>query len=159
MSSEPILVLYAEDSGDDAFLMQRAFNKVKFPGTLKLVPHGQAAIEFLRDAAGEGGGETVRPTLALLDVKMPLAGGIETLEWIRAHEPWKTMPAVMLTSSSQEIDVEMAYQRGADSYLVKPSNLDDFRELVAALAKFCLEGRKDVLLSLPGAIPPPKRKR
>jgi|GEM_PF-370411 len=154
------LILYAEDSDDDAFLMKRAFAKANFPGTLVVVPHGVSAMGYL---VGEGSyanrTEYPLPRLILLDIKMPHMGGLDVLKWIRSSEKWDETPVIMLTSSSQPSDVETAYKNGANCYLVKPTNLDAFRELVEGLIKLCaLERYPMGILSLRGAVPPPSGK-
>lgn len=157
MSEQSAVVLYAEDSDDDAFLMKRAFAKLKFPGSLIVVPHGIGAMNYL---IGEGGYanrvEYPLPQLILLDIKMPHMGGLDVLKWIRSSEKWDHTPVLMLTSSSQPTDVVTAYQNGADCYLVKPTNLDAFRELVEDLMTVSSSGRRTGdPLRVRGAVPPP----
>ncbi len=134
MTTPHIVVLYAEDSEDDAFLMRRAFTKAKFRGMLTVAANGLEALNYL---VGNGQyadrKEHPLPSLILLDVKLPHMSGFEVLRWIRARNAFKITPVVMLTSSSQLVDVATAYENGADGYLVKPSSLDVFAELVADL--------------------------
>jgi len=78
-----------------------------------------------------------QPSLILLDVKMPNRDGLAVLTWIRNSVISSNIPVIMLTSSSQQIDVSTAYETGADCYLVKPANLDRFRDLVEDLMKVC----------------------
>jgi len=133
-----MVVLYAEDSDDDAFLMKRTFKKVQFPGSLVVVPDGDEAVNYL---AGQGQyadrSPNPQPSLILLDVKMPNRDGLAVLTWIRNSVISSNIPVIMLTSSSQQIDVSTAYETGADCYLVKPANLDRFRDLVEDLMKVC----------------------
>lgn len=138
MTPESLVVLYAEDSDDDAFLMRRAFAKAKFPGSLVVVSHGLEATRYL---AGEGPysdrAQHPLPRLILLDIKMPHMSGLEVLQWIRRRDEFRDTPVLMLTSSSQEADITTAYASGADCYLVKPANLDTFRDLVEDILHLC----------------------
>jgi len=137
-----MVVLYAEDSDDDAFLMRRAFAKAKFSGTLTVVANGLEALSYL---LGEGRYINRKkhplPSLILLDVKMPHMNGLEVLRWIGERGAFRTTPVVMLTSSSQPLDIASAYENGADGYLIKPSSLDAFADLVADLIAACGQPR------------------
>ena len=161
MNTPAAFVLYAEDSDDDAFLMKRAFTKMKFPGSLVVVPHGLEATTYL---AGEGEYANRErhplPRLILLAIKLPHLGGLQVLQWIRKRPEFQDTPVVMLTSSSQDTDVTTAYASGADGYLVKPASLDTFRALVEDLATVCSDskrGRRRLPLrsSLPEPTPVP----
>ncbi len=152
-----MVVLYAEDSEDDAFLMQRAFVKAKFPGRLVVVANGLEAVAYL---AGDGRyiDRAVHPSPAfiLLDIKMPHMTGLEVLQWIRARDRFGPTPVVVLTSSSQPLDIDAAYAHGADGYLVKPSNLDTFADLVSDLTAACGQPRPPQgELKVRGCVPPP----
>ena len=90
---------------------------------------GQEALDFIpRWEAGE-----VPPALILLDIKLPKVDGLEVLETIKRHPTFATLPVVMLTSSSVESDVQAAYRRGANSYIVKPVDFEKFVEVAAQI--------------------------
>jgi two-component system response regulator len=157
MTGSQIVVLYAEDSDDDAFLMRRAFAQAKFPGRLVVVGNGLEALAYL---VGEGRyanrAEHPLPAFILLDIKMPHMSGLEVLQWIRARNKFGPMPVVVLTSSSQPLDIAAAYAHGADGYLVKPSNLDIFADLVADLTAACGQPRPPQgNLKVRGCVPAP----
>ena len=138
MNARSTVVLYAEDSEDDAFLMQRAFNKLNFPGTLVVVPNGLEAQRYLEGANNYADRQLhPLPKIILLDVKMPHLGGLDVLKWLRAQNEFQHVPVFMFSTSSQPADIVTAYQYGANSYLVKPSNLGDFSALVEDLAAVC----------------------
>lgn len=127
-------VLYAEDESSDIFFLERAFKLAGVPHSLKSVPDGQAAIDYLSavDPFADADLHPI-PCLILLDINMPKKSGLEVLAWIR-KQPWlKDLPVLMLTSSSHADDMEKARQYGADDYLVKPSNPTKLVELVKAL--------------------------
>lgn len=127
-------VLYAEDDADDAFFMRRAFVKMDAAVALQIVPHGQAAIDYLLGAGDYADRDRhPLPMLLLLDVKMPERSGLEVLSWVRAQAEFAALPVVMFTSSAQETDIDRSRQLGANAYLVKPSNATGLHVLMKAV--------------------------
>ena len=129
----PNHVLYAEDDENDAFFMQRTFEKLP-AFALQIVPDGLAAIAYLE--GGEGYADRQAhplPELLLLDIKMPQATGLEVLAWVRQQPQFAGLPVVMLTSSTQLKDIEASRTFGANAYLVKPSQAKDLNELMQKL--------------------------
>lgn len=157
MSPEAPVILYAEDSEDDVMLMERALETAGFTGTLMVMPHGLEAIDYL-SGTGQYSDRTEYPLprLVLLDVNMPRVSGLEVLRWIRRQEAFRETPVVMLTSSSHLKDVTDAYAAKANSFLVKPVEMDAFRRLVADLVRLSAEpsARFDAR-SIHGAVPAP----
>ena len=131
-------ILYAEDSGDDAFMMERAFRKADFLNQLKVVYNGQQAIDYL-SAKPPFGDRTIypMPTMVLLDLKMPQKTGLEVLQWIREQPTFKELTVFLLSSSNLEKDILAAYTLRANGYLVKPMSLDGMLELVINLRELC----------------------
>src|SRR6266576_4476924 len=123
MMTRPLTILYAEDEENDVLFLKRAFKLVGSPHTLKAVPDGEQALEYL---AGEGiFSDRTRhpfPDLILLDINMPRKSGLEVLKWVRNQSRYKLFPVLILTSSSRPEDMEKARQLGADDYLIKPSD-------------------------------------
>ena len=121
--ARPLTILYAEDEENDVFFLEHAFKLAGLPHSLKAVPDGAQAVEYL---AGEGifADRTQHPfpDLILLDINMPKQSGLDVLEWVRGHPCYKSLPTLILTSSSRPEDMEKARQLGADDYLLKPSN-------------------------------------
>lgn len=129
-------ILYAEDSDNDVFLLQRAFVRAKVPHPLVTVRDGRAAIDYLESVApGVAGLRGTRPApgLVLLDVKMPHLSGLEVLRWIRARKAFADLPVLMLSSSPSEQDIAPAFAAGANGYLVKPTRPQELESLVAGL--------------------------
>ena len=157
MSLQP--VLYAEDEENDVFLMQRAFTKACVANPLQVVTDGANAIRYLA-----GGGEFAdrerfpMPCLVLLDLNLPRQSGLEVLKWMRERPAFTTMPIVILTSSSQDRDIDSAYVLGANGYLVKPPSPDKLLELVSTLRDTCLvpDAQTSGWLDIKGNQPPPR---
>ncbi len=125
-------IVLVEDNPDDVLLMQRAFRKLNLLNPLRILSDGQDAIEHLAQADGE------TPALILLDLKLPRRSGLEVLAWLRAQARLRHCPVVVLTSSKEAPDVQAAYDLGANSYLVKPVELQAFMDMVGTLNLYWL---------------------
>jgi CheY-like chemotaxis protein len=127
------VILLAEDLESDIVLLRRAFTKAKIANPLKVVRDGEEVLAYLK---GEGPyanrEEHPFPALLLLDLKLPRMNGFEVLQWVRAHPDFKALRIVVLTASRDLEDVNRAYQFGANTFLIKPT---DFDELVVMMQK------------------------
>ena len=106
-------ILYAEDSGDDAFLLSRAFQKVGIAHVVIRVGDGEEAITYL--------GNKPRPDLVMLDLKMPKLSGFDVLAYIRERPDLKDLPVIVFTASALVEDIAKARSMGAIDYFVKTS--------------------------------------
>ena len=133
-------VLLVEDNEDDVFFVRRACQRTGIPHALRVVTDGDQAIDYL---AGKGGfADRTRhplPDLVFLDIKLPKRDGHYVLKWIRSHAAFKTLPVVMLTSSSADSDVARAYELGVTSYLRKIACPAEFGQGVRVILKYWLE--------------------
>jgi CheY-like chemotaxis protein len=137
MSYENIEILFAEDSKDDALLTIRALNKSGFSNKLHHVIDGAEALDFIY-CRGKYVGRNPKefPKLILLDVKMPKVSGIEVLEKIKSDPQVRSVPVVMLTSSNEGPDIERCFALGANSYIVKPVDSDNFFKAVKEIGVY-----------------------
>jgi two-component system response regulator len=131
MTTAPILLI--EDNEDDELLTLRAFSKTNVSNPVHVVRDGQEAVDYLL-----GCSPGARPALVLLDLKLPRIGGLEVLRRIRADERTRTLPVVILTSSSEEQDLIAGYEQGANSYVRKPVDLTGFIEATRQLGLYWL---------------------
>ncbi len=128
------VILVVEDDPNDVLLIQRAFAKARILNPLRTVSNGDEAVAYLSGEGQFADRETYPfPLLVLLDLKLPRRSGLEVLGWIRGREGLKRLPIVVLTSSKESIDINRAYDLGANSYLVKPVGFDSLLELVKSL--------------------------
>jgi len=128
------LILLAEDREDEVLLIRRAFREANFVNPLRVVPDGEEAIAYLEGKGKYANREEYPiPALLLLDLKIPRKDGFEVLDWIRHHPQLSALRVVVLTASDHISDVNRAYQLGANSFLVKPVDFDDFVEMTQAL--------------------------
>ena len=124
-------MLIVEDDPTDVLLIQRAFQKANVTSSQQVVSDGDNAVAYL---AGQGpyADRTIYPlpVLVLLDLKLPRRSGLEVLEWVRQQPGLKRLPVVMLTASRETKDINRAYDLGANSYLVKPVDLDPLVDMM-----------------------------
>ncbi|MEO7211994.1 MAG: response regulator [Mucilaginibacter sp.] len=127
MNYDDVEILFVEDSSDDAVLTIRALSKSGFSNKLHHVIDGAVALDFLycRGIYAERSKKQY-PKLVLLDLKMPKVSGIQVLETVKSDPVLKSIPVVMLTSSNEGPDIEKCFELGANSYIVKPVDSDNF---------------------------------
>ena len=134
MIADPI-VLLVDDSPNDAMLMRTVFARAGFVEPIRFAVDGDDAIAYLR---GDGRYSDRKlfplPTTVLLDLNMPRKDGFEVLDWIRHQPALRRLRVYILSASSRAQDIERAYDLGANSYLVKPSNLDGLLNMAKCLA-------------------------
>jgi CheY-like chemotaxis protein len=130
-------ILVVEDEEDSVLLLESAFRKAQFSHPVHRVSHGALAIEYLTQAVAKTRPVPL-PALVLLDLKLPLVSGIEVLKWIRAHPILYSRIVIIFTSSAEPRDIAEAYRAGANSYLVKPTNLSSLTELAIGLRSYWL---------------------
>ena len=133
-------VLLIEDEKADVFIMERAWHKAGFQTPLRILNDGQQAIDYL-----SGNGEfsdraqNPMPCLLLLDIKLPHISGLEIVKWLRLYQPCCTLPAVFLTSSNSDMDIDRAYRLGGNAYLVKPPSPEKLLAMLHDLKNFWMK--------------------
>lgn len=129
-------ILYAEDSQDDIELTLAAFQESNFVNPIDIVRNGEEALDYLFYRDQFANRERTVPAVILLDIKMPKLNGIEVLAQIRGSTDYKSLPVVMLTSSQMEIDVIKSYELGANGYVVKPIDFNEFVTAIKSIGYF-----------------------
>jgi two-component system response regulator len=124
------VILLVEDNADDEALALRAFQKHNLGNEIVVARDGAEAIAMLH------GGMSPLPQVILLDLKLPKIDGLEVLRRIRADDRTRLTPVVVLTSSDEEGDLVQSYGLGANSYVVKPVDFDQFVEAVRQLGMY-----------------------
>ncbi|MEK7764825.1 MAG: response regulator [bacterium] len=132
-------ILLVEDNPDDELLAVRALKKHHVANEVVVARDGVAALAYLA-AAGERAarGEPGLPQVVLLDLKLPKLDGREVLERIRKDAATRTLPVVILTSSREEQDIAETYRLGANSFIRKPVDFDQFSESIRQLGLYWL---------------------
>jgi CheY-like chemotaxis protein len=132
-------VLLIEDSPTDAELCIRTLKKQKLANDLVWVKDGAEALDFLFARGSFSGRDMMRPPkLVLLDLRLPKVDGLEVLRQVRADERLKTLPVVILSSSKEDHDIAESYRLGANSYVSKPVEFQEFADAVAKLGLYWL---------------------
>jgi len=133
-------ILVAEDDPQDAFFLKREFGKAGVTITLHFVQDGQEVIDYLEGKGIFADRQTYpMPDLVLLDLKMPRLNGFDVLGWLRKQAGLKRLPVIIFSSSSESVDINRAYDLGANSYLVKPHAVEELSALVNRLKTYWLE--------------------
>ncbi len=136
MANGKSIVLYVEDEENDRILMEFAFQKAGLEASLRMVEHGQAAIDYLSGAGVYGEREKYPlPAVVLLDLNLPEVHGFDVLKWIRAQPVHSGLPVVVFTSSAREEDQHRAELLGASEYAQKPMMPGGFEEVARKLGE------------------------
>jgi len=131
---KPVEVLLVEDDPGDVILTQEGLRASKLHINLHVVDNGEKALAFLhREAPYQ---DVPRPGLIILDLNLPRVNGMEVLKEIKSNEVLQTIPTVILTTSRAEEDVVRSYKLGANCYVSKPLNLDEFVKVVSSIESF-----------------------
>ncbi|HEX5974777.1 MAG TPA: response regulator [Rubrobacteraceae bacterium] len=133
------VILLVEDNPDDELLTLRALRKNKITGEVVVARDGVEALDYLFGEGSYAGRDTtVMPQLILLDLKLPRIDGLEVLRRLRSDERTRLLPVVILTSSREQQDMLVAYGLGANSYVRKPVNFEQFVRAVEQLKLYWL---------------------
>jgi len=132
-------ILLVEDNPNDIDLTRRAFEKCRIYNDLVVKEDGREALDYLFGPDGQSGAANdVLPMLVMLDLKLPRIDGLEVLRKIRQDMRTHRMPVVILTSSKEEEDVAASYDLGANSYIRKPVDFQQFAQAVQNLGLYWL---------------------
>jgi CheY-like chemotaxis protein len=132
-------ILLVEDNADDEELTVRALKKNNVSNNLVVARDGVEALDYLFGTGTYAGRDaTVFPGLILLDLKLPKIDGLEVLRRIRADKRTRRLPVTVLTSSKEEQDLIRSYDLGANSYIRKPVDFNQFAEAVRQLGMYWL---------------------
>jgi CheY-like chemotaxis protein len=133
------VILLVEDNPDDEELTLRAFERNNIANEVIVARDGAEALDLIF-GTGAHAGKDIVPTIAviLLDLKLPKIDGLEVLRQLRENERTRMLPVVILTSSNQEQDVTSSYSLGANSYIRKPVDFEQFSRAVGYLGLYWL---------------------
>jgi CheY-like chemotaxis protein len=139
MNSDKLEILLVEDNQDDMDLAIHSLRRENLANHIIAVRDGEEALDFLfcRGAFAERSFEHP-PKLVLLDLKLPKVDGMEVLKQVKSDPRTKSIPVVIMTSSKEERDLVSGYNLGANSYIQKPVDFDQFRETVKSVGLYWL---------------------
>lgn len=137
MIKKPSAILLVEDDVAHMGLIKRAFRKARVVNDIVAVPDGQAALDYLfRRGEYADPAASPRPGLILLDLKLPKVDGLDVLRQIKEDPSLGLIPTVVLTTSDHDVDLQRAYEHGANSYVIKPVKIEDFQVKVGNLGLY-----------------------
>jgi CheY-like chemotaxis protein len=136
-----INILLVEDNEGDILLTKEAFEDSKIVNNIIAVRDGAKAISFFEALTNND----EIPHLVLLDINLPKVNGHKVLMYIKNNEKYKTIPVIMLTTSSSEADIEKSYKNHANCYITKPIDLSDFMKAINKIEDFWIN-----IVSIPG---------
>jgi two-component system, response regulator len=139
MNSGELDILLVEDNQDDMDLALHALRREKLANSIYVARDGEEALDFLfcRGAFAQRSFSSP-PKLVLLDLKLPKIDGMEVLKQVKGDFRTKTIPIVIMTSSKEERDLVSGYNLGANSYIQKPVDFDQFRDTVKSVGLYWL---------------------
>lgn len=139
MNKDKKLILLVEDNPNDELLTLHALKENHIKNEVVVARDGAEALDYLFGTGMyEGRDLSIMPQVTLLDLKLPKVDGLEVLQKLRGNERTKLLPVVVLTSSREEQDVLSSYKLGANSYIRKPVDFDQFTEAVRNLGLYWL---------------------
>jgi CheY-like chemotaxis protein len=130
-------ILLIEDNEGDIVLTLDAFDECKIKTRISVARNGKEAMDFLFVKAAEPSEN--RPDLVLLDINIPVYSGHEVLQAIKTDPSLKKIPVIMLTTSSNQRDIDLAYENHANSYITKPIEMDRFLGAILKIEQFWLQ--------------------
>lgn len=130
-------ILLVEDNPDHAILTKKVLEDNRVANKVHVVEDGEEALDFIYHRGKyNNGGSVPRPGLILLDVKLPKLDGFSVLRHLKNDPEFKTIPVVMLTTSSRDEEVARGYAEGANSYVSKPVRFDEFTEKIKGIGLY-----------------------
>jgi CheY-like chemotaxis protein len=123
----PLFILHVEDDLDDAELLQMAFRNNGISCTIQLVKEGNKVVEWLEQAGD-------LPSVIVLDLNLPKISGREVLALLKRDRKFKSIPVVVLTTSSSKEDQKYCIDNGAAEFITKPVSVEGFKRVVSAIA-------------------------
>ncbi len=145
-----IEILLVEDSPTDLELTLHSLKKHAVGNRIEVARDGVEALDYLfgKDSDADRSGKNA-PGMILLDLKLPRIDGLEVLRRIRADERTRSIPVVVLTSSSEEADIVKCYQLGANSYIQKPVDFEQYSEAVRQICLYWIHLNHSPIASFP----------
>ena len=139
-SQTPAIILVVEDDLGDQILIQESLQANSNSKLVRLVSDGEEALEYLRRSNRYASpAEAPRPDLILLDLNMPRLGGKEVLARVKADPVLRSIPTVAFTTSCREEDVASCYSMGANSFVQKPTDFDQFQTVIRSVEHYWLK--------------------
>jgi len=141
-----IFILFAEDDPVDQEMIFRAIRKTAVLNNVHFVKDGSEALEYI-NASGQYNWRTrnILPKIVVLDLRMPKINGLDVLKKLRSDDATKHLPAIIFTSSTEDYDCEESYRSGANSFIVKPFNIEEFQQAVIDIVNYWVSRNQTIV--------------
>jgi len=147
MQGDPVTILLVEDEPAHAEIVRRNFEHMQIANSLKHVSDGEEALDYLyRHNTFSDPASSPRPSLILLDLRLPKVDGLQVLKTIKNDPALNNIPVLVLSTSASETDIASAYSNMANSYLVKPVDFTQFSELLKSLGTYWMTWNRHSLM-------------
>ena len=134
--TKPLSVLLVEDDPADQALIRRGLSEGDIRADLRVIDDGEQALDWLFQRGTHAGTARSLPDLILLDLNLPRVSGREVLKQLKADGRLGRIPVIVLTTSEHERDVLQSFHAGADAYIVKPTGIEKFTEMIQSVAAY-----------------------
>lgn len=134
MKLKEIHILLVEDNEGDIVLTREALDEGRIKNSVSVVRDGWEAIQYLEK--NEGYEDAIEPNLILLDINLPKMNGHKVLQHIKNHEELKHIPVIMLTTSSDDVDIIKSYKNHSNCYITKPVDINSFIDVISTIEDF-----------------------
>ena len=147
-----LTIVIAEDDEDYALILQSVMKAIGWKNPIRIVSSGDAVVRYL-SGVGEYADRDAYPfpSVMFLDINMPGTNGFDVLRWIREHPECSVLPTMMLTTSDNENDIQLAYRLGANAYFIKPTEIENLKTMLGAAYEFWAWCAKPKCLGAAGA--------
>lgn len=135
--NEHMLILLVEDNPEDVIMARITLKDINIKNPVVVVSDGEEALDYLYKR-GEYA-DAISPDLIILDLNLPKISGYDVLKEIKSNETFRTIPVIVFTVSTNEQDVETAYKLGANSFIQKPAEPDEMRDVFTVLLRYWLD--------------------
>jgi CheY-like chemotaxis protein len=136
-------IMVVEDEENDFYLLQRALKKNNINNPIQWMRDSLEALNYLKGEGDYGDRHKFPfPEVILLDLKTPRMSGLELLGWIREHPECRVIPTIIMSSSQQDVDIARAYELGANTYFVKPTDFQSLVEMTKSIHDYWLRGTR-----------------
>ncbi|WP_103665006.1 response regulator [Gracilimonas amylolytica] len=134
MKPKEIHILLVEDNEGDIVLTREALDEGRIKNSISVVRDGWEAIQYLEK--NEGYEDAIEPDLVLLDINLPKMNGHKVLQHIKTHDELKHIPVIMLTTSSDDVDIIKSYKNHSNCYITKPVDINSFIDVISTIEDF-----------------------
>jgi chemotaxis family two-component system response regulator Rcp1 len=134
-------ILLVEDNEGDILLTTEALETIQLSNEITVIKSGKEAIDYMTQSGSYI--EIDLPDLVLLDINIPIKNGLEVLSMIRSHEKSKSIPVIMLTTSSSLSDQNASRQLNANLFITKPTDMDAYEQMIRVIEEFWLDFNRD----------------